>query len=43
MCNSKKWAFTLEEWYNEENENYDKERLHKIIKWLEEDYKLISI
>jgi hypothetical protein len=39
-CNVHKWQFTLDEWYNENNENFSQERLDKIIKWLEEDYKL---
>jgi 5-methylcytosine-specific restriction endonuclease McrA len=38
-CNSQKWEFTLEEWYNEGNPSYTKERYDKIIKWLKEDYK----
>lgn len=39
-CNSYKWKFKLEEWYNESNENYTEERLNKINKWINEDYKL---
>jgi len=38
-CNSKKWAFTLEEWYNADNTIYNTERYKKIIKWLNKDYK----
>lgn len=42
-CNSNKWAFTLEEWYNTENEVFSQERLDKINNWLKEDFKLITI
>jgi hypothetical protein len=38
-CNSSKWAFTLEEWYNENNPNFSQERIEKIHKWLDGDYK----
>lgn len=38
-CNSKKWKFSLEDWYNEKNESFTKEKYNKIIKWLNEDYK----
>ena len=38
-CNSSKHDFKLEYWYNEENPNYTEERMNKIIKWLDEDYK----
>jgi 5-methylcytosine-specific restriction endonuclease McrA len=38
-CNSSKWEFTLEKWYNEKNGNYTIERLDKILKWLSDDYK----
>lgn len=41
-CNSKKWEFELEEWYNKENPIFKKERLDKIYKWISEDYKNIS-
>lgn len=33
-CNSKKWVFGLNEWYNEDNPIYSKRRYNKIIKWL---------
>ncbi|OZB98091.1 HNH endonuclease [Paenibacillus sp. XY044] len=33
-CNSQKWVFELEDWYNVSNENYTYERLNKIYKWL---------
>lgn len=39
MCNSSKYTFPLNEWYNEENPDYSKERLNKIYRWLENDYK----
>lgn len=42
-CNSSKWAFKLEEWYTENNpfyHHYSHEKLVKISKWLNEDYKL---
>lgn len=41
-CNSKKWEFTLEEWYSEDNENFTYERLDKIKKWINEDYKNVN-
>jgi len=40
MCNSSKWAFTLEEWYNEDNPKFNYDRLSKIHSWLNGDYKL---
>lgn len=40
VCNSSKWAFELEEWYNEENPKFDMKRLNRIHKWLDDDYKL---
>ncbi|MGM7720554.1 HNH endonuclease [Metabacillus sp. Hm71] len=33
-CNSNKWEFDLNEWYNENNPIYSKRRYNKIIKWL---------
>lgn len=38
-CNSKKWTFKLDEWYNLRNPIYDKNRMNRITKWLTEDYK----
>ena len=38
-CNSKKRKLSIEEWYNDENENYTQERYDRIQKWLQEDYK----
>lgn len=37
-CNSRKWKFKINDWYNEENKNYTHERMSKIIKWLSEDF-----
>lgn len=39
-CNSKKWKFEFDEWYNKNNPVFSQERLNKINKWLSEDYKL---
>ena len=38
-CNSSKRQFIMEEWYKN-NPNFNQERLDKIHKWLDEDYKL---
>jgi hypothetical protein len=38
-CNDQKWKFTLDEWYDENNERFTQERYDKIIKWITEDYK----
>ena len=40
QCNTTKHTKALEEFYNEDNPNYTKERYDKIIKWISEDYKL---
>jgi len=40
-CNSQKWEFLFDDWYNENNANYTKDRYNKIIKWLTEDYKKV--
>lgn len=37
-CNSKKWKYKLEDWYNEGNPVFNEKRLDKIHKWLNEDY-----
>jgi 5-methylcytosine-specific restriction endonuclease McrA len=37
-CNSQKWKFEFDEWYNENNSVYTKERYDKIIQWLNSDY-----
>jgi hypothetical protein len=39
-CNTSKHDSKLEDWYNINNPNFSEERLSKIIKWLESDYKL---
>lgn len=41
-CNTSKHQFNMEEWYKS-NHNFNEERLDKIYKWLEEDYKLYYI
>jgi len=38
-CNYRKWKHELNNWYNENNNNYTTERINKIIKWITEDYK----
>lgn len=38
ICNSYKWEFLIDEWYNKDNPKYTNERYEKIIKWLKEDY-----
>lgn len=42
-CNSQKWEFTLDEFYNTENRNYTELRYNKILKWLHGDYKPFMI
>lgn len=37
-CNSSKHIFDFETWYRK-YEHFNEKRLHKIIKWLVEDYK----
>jgi len=39
-CNCKKWEFTFNEWYNENNPVFTKERYNKIMKWINTDHKL---
>lgn len=39
-CNSRKWKYEFEKWYSDKNPNYLKDMHSKIIKWLQEDYKL---
>ena len=41
MCNSKKWTWDYTEWFTDSNPVFDKNRLIKIKRWLEEDYKNI--
>ncbi|WP_431785816.1 HNH endonuclease [Paenibacillus lactis] len=38
-CNSQKWAFGFDEWYNDNNKHFSEERLEKILKWINEDHK----
>ena len=42
-CNSSKHDIKLEDWYTETNQRFSQERLDKIYKWLNEDYKLYYI
>jgi len=42
-CNSSKHTYILEYWYNENHPNFTQERLDKINKWIEEDWKLYYI
>lgn len=39
-CNCLKWVYKFEEWYNEDNVGFTKERMDKIHKWINGDYKL---
>ena len=41
-CNSQKWKFELDTFYNESNGNYTQERYDKIKQWLNEDYKVLK-
>jgi hypothetical protein len=38
-CNTSKWAFDMETWYRQQD-YFSEERLNKIHKWLNEDYKI---
>ena len=38
-CNSQKWKYEFEDWYNQDNAVYAIHRYEKIVKWLTEDYK----
>jgi hypothetical protein len=38
-CNSSKHTYALEFWYNEDNPDFTQERLDKILKWINEDWK----
>ena len=40
ICNSEKRAKSFDEWYDENNSKYSKERYDKIFKWINEDYVL---
>jgi hypothetical protein len=40
LCNSYKHQYIFDDWYNKNNPNFNQDRLNKIIKWLNEDYKL---
>lgn len=39
-CNSKKWEFSFEYWYDSTNAVFDEARYNKILDWLNRDYKL---
>lgn len=39
-CNSSKWEYSFESWYNENNHRFDDNRLLKIFQWLTRDYEL---
>lgn len=41
ICNSHKWEYNIEDWYNVTNPNYTEERNNKIIDWIKKDYSLI--
>lgn len=43
ICNSSKWQYKLEDWYNDCNDNYTNKRIEKIYKWINEDYKNCTI
>lgn len=40
LCNSEKYTHTLEKWFNKNNIKFSEERLNKIHKWLNGDYKM---
>lgn len=42
-CNGHKWEYPLENWYNDNNPFFSQEKLDKINKWTNEDYKLYII
>jgi len=42
VCNSSKWEKEFEDWYNENNSNFTIEKYNKILKWINEDYKLFK-
>lgn len=42
-CNSSKHIFSIQVWYNESNSVFSKDRLDKIEKWLNQDYKNIPM
>lgn len=42
-CNSSKATKKFEDWYNESNKKYSKDRYNKIIKWLNEDCKNANV
>lgn len=38
-CNSQKWTYEFEDWYNPDNKIFKEDRFDKIIKWLTTDHK----
>ncbi|OME70491.1 hypothetical protein BSK65_11210 [Paenibacillus odorifer] len=38
-CNSQKWKFCFEDWYNESNKSYTEDRINKIHIWLKIDFR----
>lgn len=38
-CNSRKWMYELNEWYRNQEDIFSENRLNKIIRWLEGDFK----
>ncbi|WP_340032554.1 HNH endonuclease signature motif containing protein [Paenibacillus sp. FSL K6-1122] len=38
-CNSKKWVFKFNDWYDESYEHYDEDRKRRVLKWIKDDYK----
>ena len=41
-CNSQKWKFTIDEWYNKSNPVYTRKRYEKIMQWINNDYQGIE-
>jgi hypothetical protein len=42
-CNCSKHTYTINEWYNKNNLDFAQERLEKIYKWMNDDYKQYKI
>jgi hypothetical protein len=38
LCNSLKWAYDFNDWYNEENKVYSEDRKQKVLNWINGDY-----
>jgi 5-methylcytosine-specific restriction endonuclease McrA len=39
-CNSRKWLYELDDWYNDQNPVYDIERHSRVINWISGDYEI---